>query len=186
MSCSRTSSLPEQRAVGQHGNRDIRHGSYTPDQLAELRVQGGLTGPAQGNVVRPGCQLAFQLFNDLVQGKPLLSVHGQVGGTAELAVDAVIGAGLERNQVDPKGTSEPPGRDRPEDMSQRFFAAEGWVMHHHPARFLLRGETVPGSAQGLRAFLRALARGCPAAECATRSGVQYPRSRPDGVCLPTA
>jgi hypothetical protein len=63
-----------------------------------------------------GCERVLHLGEDLLDGVELLALAGQRGRVAELAVDAVPVAGLERDRVDAQRTAEAARGNGPEDV----------------------------------------------------------------------
>jgi len=90
----------EQGAVGQECEGNGGELFYSVNQFADSRIEGGLTGAGERDVIRVGGEAGFEGFDDVVEGHVFFSLCGFVGGGSELAIDAVIGAGFERDQVD--------------------------------------------------------------------------------------
>jgi hypothetical protein len=92
---------PQERPVRQYRDRDVGQRLDPPDDFGDGRVQGGLAGAGKSDVV--GAHAARQPLADLGHnfghGHETRAIDGPVGGTAQLAVDAVVGARLERYEV---------------------------------------------------------------------------------------
>ncbi|UEC41855.1 MAG: hypothetical protein METHAR1v1_100012 [Methanothrix sp.] len=106
----------EEGPVRQEGDGLIDRLLRPPDDLVEPPVEERLPGAGEGEVVelllsplldrlRPGPDLR----QDLGRGDATLTIEGEAGSRPQLAVDAVEGAGLEGEEVDPQGEAEPPG-----------------------------------------------------------------------------
>ncbi len=76
------------------------------DEFIDSRVKGRFAGPAEGNVVRLGGQLFLELLKNTIKRHPLFPFHRPARGLAKLAVDAVVGASLERNEVHAERASQ--------------------------------------------------------------------------------
>jgi len=93
---------PQKRPIRQDGNRNIGDGLDGLDEAADSGVKRGLSRTRDRDVVGLTRQMGLQLFEDVSQRRPLLSLSDLIGRSSKLTVDAIIGAGLERNKINAK------------------------------------------------------------------------------------
>jgi hypothetical protein len=61
-------------------------------------------------------KLPVQLLEDPVDRDVFLPIHGLLRGPSQLAIDAIVAADLERDEVDPERPPQAARRDRPVDV----------------------------------------------------------------------
>jgi hypothetical protein len=91
----------QQRTIGDDGYRNPGQFPDPVYQYAQPAVQRGFAGTADGDEVRfqSAGDLCFQFCQDRFDGGVLFSLKRRRCVFAELAVDAVLGAGLQRENI---------------------------------------------------------------------------------------
>ncbi len=83
--------------------------------MTDFKIQGGLPGTAQGNMIsaQPGLKFLLQRSEYRFGNAEIPSFDSGMRRSPDLAINAVKAAGLVGYQVNTKGQSQPPGRHRP-------------------------------------------------------------------------
>jgi len=105
--------VPEQRTVGKDGDRNVRQALDLRDQIADAGIQRRLPGTGKTDIIGfiPLGQFPFHFLKDVLDRNVFFPFDSLICCAPQLAIDAVVGAGLERHEVDPERPSEAPRRN---------------------------------------------------------------------------
>ncbi len=94
--------VPKERTIGNYRYRKGSQGFYAPNDISKAAVQGGFACPRDRDKVGKNTfrKKLRKFRQDFLYRNIFFPFRGPVGGPALFAINAVIGAGLKRYDVD--------------------------------------------------------------------------------------
>ena len=109
----------KKRTITQENTPELAPGAEGVNHLAKPGMERGLPAPGQGHAVGLPVmgQPVVELSQHLGDRDILATGERLIGGHPDLAVGAVVGADLGRDEINTKRTAQPPGADWAEQVS---------------------------------------------------------------------
>ena len=113
----------EKRSVGNDSCGNFSAASDKGNHLSDACMEGRFSRPRKGYGIRGHMmELFLKLFEYVLKRSKNLGMKGLHCCLSDLAIDAIIGARLCRNQIDPQGFSQPSRWDRTENIGHDAIA----------------------------------------------------------------